>query len=347
MKQDRKIFSIHFLHDITMRRQMKKHLEQQREMFLTILENELSGVVLIDSTGKYLYVNPEFTRITGYTLEDLPSGREFFRKAYPDPEYREKVVTAWRDDRQAKGRGVDRQFKITCKDGQVKEVELRTTYLEDRAVTNLLDITSQKKADEERNKGVEKLRKMLGGTVQAMAMAIESRDPYTSGHQRRVSDLARRIAQEMGLERDVIECIRIAGIVHDIGKLSVPAEILTKPTALSPIEFSIIKQHPERAYEILKEIDFPWPIAEIVLQHHERLDGSGYPKGLKSAELLLEARILAVADVIEAISSNRPYRPALGITPALEEIEKNKSKFYDADVVNASLRLFREKNLIL
>jgi PAS domain S-box-containing protein/putative nucleotidyltransferase with HDIG domain len=347
MKLRRKIFFLLFLHDITMRRQMQEHLEEQREMFHTILENELSGVALIESSGKYLYVNPEFTRITGYAIEDIPTGREFFRKAFPEPDYRKRVISQWKNDRRAMGRGVDRHFKIACKNGQAIDVEFRTTFLKDSTITNLRDITAQKKAEEERDESEEKLRKMLGGTVQAMALAIESRDPYTSGHQKRVSGLARRIAQEMQLEHDIIECIRIAGIVHDIGKLSIPAEILSKPSALTHIEFSIIKQHPERAHQILKEIDFPWPIADIVLQHHERLDGSGYPKGLESGEILLEARILAVADVVEAISTHRPYRPAIGIDLALEEIDNNKGRLYDTDVVNACLRLFREKGLTL
>jgi PAS domain S-box-containing protein/putative nucleotidyltransferase with HDIG domain len=347
MRLRNKLFFLLFLHDITMRKKMLEHLDEQREMFHTILENELSGVALIESSGKYLYVNPEFTRITGYTIEDIPTGREFFRRAYPDPEYRKRVIMAWKDDLRAMGPGIDHQFQVTCEDGQVKDVEFRTTYLKDKAITNLRDITAQKKAEEERNHGLEKLRRMLGGTVEAMALAMGSRDPYTSGHQRRVSDLARRIAQEMQLDHDIVECVRIAGILHDIGKISIPAEILSKPTALNDIEFSIIKQHPERAHEILKEIDFPWPIAEIVLQHHERLDGSGYPNGLRSGEILLEARILAVADVVEAISSHRPYRPALGIGPALEEIEKNRGRLYDAESVNACLRLFREKGLTL
>jgi len=347
MRLRNKLFFLLFLHDITMRKKIEDHLEEQREMFNTILENELSGVALVESSGKYLYVNPEFTRITGYTIEDIPTGREFFRRAYPDPEYRKRVIMAWKDDSRPMGTGIDQQFRVTCKDGQVKDIEFRTTYIKDKAITNLRDITARKKAEEEKNQGLEKLRKMLGGTVQAMALAIGSRDPYTSRHQRRVSDLARRIAQEMQLEHDLIECIRIAGILHDIGKISIPAEILSKPTALNDIEFSIIKQHPERAHEILKQIDFPWPIAEIVLQHHERLDGSGYPHGLKSGEILLEAGILAVADVVEAISSHRPYRPALGIGPALEEIEKNRGRLYDAESVNACLRLFREKGLTL
>ena len=158
-----------------------------------------------------------------------------------------------------------------------------------------------------------------------------------------MAELARSISQEMGLPKDQIEGVRMAGTVHDLGKISVPAEILSKPTKLSSLEFSLIKVHPQTSYDILKDIEFPWPIARIVLQHHERINGSGYPQGLKGEEILLESRILAVADVVEAIASHRPYRPAHGIDTALEEIEKNRGLFYDPDVVDACLQLFRTK----
>jgi len=187
------------------------------------------------------------------------------------------------------------------------------------------------------------LRKALGGTVHAIASIVEKRDPYTAGHQRRVSDFARAIATEMGLSNDRIEGLRVAAIIHDIGKLSVPAEILSKPTKLTRIEFSLIKTHSQSGYDIIKDIDFPWPIARMVIEHHERINGSGYPNGLTGDNLLLESRILAVADVVEAMASHRPYRAALGIEPALEEIEKNKGIFYDAAVADACLRLFRHK----
>jgi putative nucleotidyltransferase with HDIG domain len=192
-------------------------------------------------------------------------------------------------------------------------------------------------------KSLDKLRKALGGVVQAISLTVETRDPYTAGHQRRVANLARAIAQEMGLPEDQVDALRMAGIVHDLGKISIPAEILSKPSQLSNIEFSLIKAHPQISYDILKDIDFNWPVAEIVLQHHERINGSGYPNGLSGKDIYLEARILAVADVVEAISSHRPYRPAYGIDVALEEIEKNKDVLYDPEAVEACLRLFREK----
>ncbi len=186
----------------------------------------------------------------------------------------------------------------------------------------------------------ERLRRSLAGTVQAISMAVEVKDPYTSGHQRRTADLARAIAGEMGFSEDRTDFVRTVSTVHDIGKISVPAEILSKPTKLTHIEFSLIKTHSQSGYDILKDIEFPWPVAEVILQHHERMNGSGYPNGLKGEAILLEARILAVADVVEAIASYRPYRPALGIDVALEEIKKNRGILYDAGVTDACLRLF-------
>ncbi len=183
--------------------------------------------------------------------------------------------------------------------------------------------------------------------IKSVSLLIESRDPYTAGHQMKVSALAKGIAREMELPADMIEGIRVAGIVHDMGKLSVPAEIVTKSGTLTPFEFSIIKEHPGKAFEVLKEINFPWPVAEMVLQHHERLDGSGYPLGLRGGEIRLEARVLAVADVVGAISSHRPYRRDLGIEAALREIDTNKGVFYDTEVTRACQRALEGANVLM
>jgi putative nucleotidyltransferase with HDIG domain len=205
------------------------------------------------------------------------------------------------------------------------------------------DITKRKKAEEDLKQTLESLRKAFGATIQVMVSAVESRDPYTAGHQIRSADLARAVATEMGLPEEKIDGIRMAGSIHDIGKLSVPAEILAKSTKLSELEFSLIKEHARIGYEMLKDVESPWPLAEIVYQHHERMDGSGYPRNLKGDDILMEDRILAVADVVEAMASHRPYRPALGLNAALEEIENNKGTLYDADAVDACLKLFHEK----
>lgn len=183
---------------------------------------------------------------------------------------------------------------------------------------------------------------MINGTVTAIAKLVEARDPYTAGHQERVSSLAFAIAREMGLAEDDCEGIRVAGVIHDIGKVYVPSGILTRPGQLSEPEFAIIKMHPDIAYTVLSEIEFPWPIAEYVHQHHERLDGSGYPGGLNAEEILPGSRVLAIADVVEAMTNHRPYKPAVGIDAALEEIEKNSGRLYDPEAAAACCRLFRE-----
>lgn len=187
------------------------------------------------------------------------------------------------------------------------------------------------------------LRKALGGTIEVVASMIERRDPYTAGHQRRVANLARAIATEMGLSQDQIDAIRLAGVIHDLGKISVPVEILTYPGKLGDVEMALIKRHPDVGYETLKMIDFPWPIAQIVRQHHEKMNGSGYPLGLTGEQIMPEARILCVADVIEAMVSHRPYRPALGLEKAIDEISRNRGIFYDAMVVDAALKLLKEE----
>ena len=206
-----------------------------------------------------------------------------------------------------------------------------------------IDVTEQYEAEEEVRRQAEQLRRTVEGAVLAMSHVVETRDPYTAGHERRVSELATAIAAEMGLEGEALSALRLGGLIHDVGKVAVPAEILAKPGLLSEVELNLIKQHPETGFEILAAIDFGLPVAEMVLQHHERLDGSGYPKGLSGAEILPEARILAVADVVEAMSSHRPYRAALGMEAALAEVRAHAGVKYDAAVVAACVRLFEEQ----
>jgi PAS domain S-box-containing protein len=191
--------------------------------------------------------------------------------------------------------------------------------------------------------GLEETKKALNGTIEALALMVEMRDPYTSGHEKRVAALSCAIAREMGFTEDRIEGVRISGFLHDTGKIVVPADILSKPTNLNEYEYGIIKTHPQVGYDVLKGLEFPWPVAQATLQHQERLDGSGYPAGLKGEAIIMEARILAIADVFEAMTNHRPYRPALGIDKALEEISRNKGVLYDPDVVDACVRLFKEK----
>ena len=206
-----------------------------------------------------------------------------------------------------------------------------------------VDITRRIWAEEDRRLSLEKLRRALHGTIQAMALTVETRDQYTAGHMRRVADLAQFIGSEMGLPENTVEAIRMAAGLHDIGKIAVPAEILSKPARLSRNEFALIKEHPSVGYDILKTIEFPWPLADIVHQHHELLDGSGYPQGLAADQIMIESCILTVADVVESISTHRPYRPSLGIESAFSEIEQNKGIKYLPEAVEACINLFREK----
>lgn len=212
------------------------------------------------------------------------------------------------------------------------------------AVADILaGIIKHKQAKDEIQQNLHHLRQAVEGSIELTALMVEAKDPYTAGHQRRVSILSCAIAKEMNLSEEQIEGTKIAGLIHDLGKISIPSEILSKPGRITDIEYGLIKNHPQVGYDILKTVKFPWPIAQIVLQHHERMDGSGYPSGLSGEKILIEARILSIADVVEAISSHRPYRPALGIDKALEEISQNRGIFYDPEVVDACLKLFKEK----
>jgi sensor domain CHASE-containing protein len=208
-------------------------------------------------------------------------------------------------------------------------------------------LTDRREEEVQLNRTLSNVRQAMGATLDALALAVETKDPYTSGHQRRTADLVRAIATEMGLAEDEIDGLRMAVVVHDIGKIGLPAEILSKPAKLSELEFNLVKMHSQSGYDILKEIEFPWPIARAVWQHHERLDGSGYPLGLSGEEILPAARILAVADVVEAMMSPRSYRPIHGMEKALEEIEAQRGVLYDPAVVDACLRIFREKDFRL
>jgi HD-GYP domain-containing protein (c-di-GMP phosphodiesterase class II) len=225
-----------------------------------------------------------------------------------------------------------------------EEVKLLTELASDLAfgIGTLRTRAERDRSAYEHEHHAEILQKSLEQSIRAIADTVDARDPYTAGHQRRVGELAVAIAREMGLPEQKIRGIHLAAAVHDLGKIHVPAEILTKPGKLSDIEFMLIKTHPQAGYDILKDVEFPWPIADIVRQHHERLDGSGYPQGLKDGQILLESRIMTVADVVETMSSHRPYRPSLGIELALKEIERGRGSAYDPAVADACLKLFRE-----
>lgn len=330
--------------DVTERKRGEDALRESEEKYSAVVEQAMYGVVIIQDEV-YKFVNRAMTDITGYKVTELV-GMPFLDIF--TPEYQKVVLQRYR--RRMSGRKVLPLYetKVLCKDGTTKDVEIAFGIIsinkEPADMGYVRDITARKKAEEELTKSFERIQKRLEETVNALASMTEKRDPYTAGHQQRVTQLARALAQEMELPELEIEGIVVAATLHDIGKIYEPAEILSKPDILTEIEFLMMKVHPDVAYEILKNIDFPWPVAQIVRQHHERYDGSGYPEGLRGEEILLEARILAVADVVEAMASHRPYRSALGIERALEEITDNRSILYDPVVVDACLTLFEKKN---
>jgi putative nucleotidyltransferase with HDIG domain len=245
--------------------------------------------------------------------------------------------------------GFTRELMVMKKSGDQVPV-LFTTYPitagnDDMGATLVvcIDISERQKAEKELERSMGQLAGALEGSIHAIARTVETRDPYTAGHQQRVADLASAIATEMGLSEHKVEGLRMGGVIHDLGKVAIPIGILSKPGKISKIEFDLIKTHSKIGYDILKTIEFPWPIAQMVLQHHERLNGTGYPNGLSGDQILLEARILGVADVVEAMASHRPYRPALGVERALEEISKNRGVLYYPEPVDCCLRLFEKK----
>jgi PAS domain S-box-containing protein/putative nucleotidyltransferase with HDIG domain len=310
---------------------MEARLREREEWLSALLKSIGDGVIATDKTGLISFMNPLAEQLTGWRQEDALRQplRDIFRTVVSQ-EGDEPEIALWARN--------GKKFSI-------EETNMPVTDGHRESSGHVLvfrDISARKNAEKELKESWEKLHQALEGTIQAMALTIEIRDPYTAGHQRRVSKLSCAIAQDLGMSEFQVEGLRVAGDIHDIGKIYVPAEILSKPGQITAIEYGIIKTHPQVGYDILKTIKFPWPVAQIVLQHHERLDGSGYPLGLVGDLILKEARILTVADIVEAMSSHRPYRPAQGIDKALAEVMENKGRFYDSDAVDACVRLFRE-----
>ena len=291
---------------------------------------------------------PPATRITGYRAEEFYADPQLI-KSLIHPDDLPLLAGHFQDDLKETLGAEEIQYRIITKDGREHWLShcCQPTYSTDgrwvgRRGSNR-DITRLKEAEAEVERGLNKLHRALQGTVAALANTVETKDPYTAGHQMRVAQLAGAMAQELGWSPDQVRGIQVLGLLHDLGKIAVPAEILSKPGIISPAEFNLIKAHPQVGYDILKDIEFPWPVAQAVLQHHERLNGSGYPSGLTAGEIIPEARVLAVADVVEAMASYRPYRPALGIETALEEITNHKGTLYDPAVVDICVKLFTEK----
>ncbi len=313
-----------------------------------VIETSKDAFISMDVKGGIIDWNAQAEKTFGWSRKEV-IGKNLAATIIPSSTHKAHAQGVKHYLATGEGPVLDKTIEVNAlhHDGHEFPVELSIVSLQLEGITTfnafLRDITVRKKEAQMLEKSRDQLRVELVATVQVISRAVEARDPYTAGHQLRVSQLARSIAQEMGLDNDRTEGIRLGALVHDVGKIQVPAEILSKPGGLSDIEFLLIKGHATNGYEILKDVDFPWPIADIAHQHHERLDGSGYPQGLKGDAISQEARIVAVADVVEAMSSHRPYRAGLGIDAALAEVEAHKGTHYDPAVVDACLKLFREK----
>jgi PAS domain S-box-containing protein len=337
-----------FVRDITERKRVEAALRESESLSKSLIDYMHDAMIIMDWDGFILFANRAAAQIIDFERPEELTGHNMVEYLHPDSlQKAAEDLEAVKADKM----GFLSEYQLSSVTGKHIWVEsIGGKIIFRNASANLVcirDITERKQAEEELQRTLESLRKAFGATIKAMSSAVEVRDPYTAGHQIRSADLARTIATEMGLPHEKIEGIRVAGSIHDIGKLSIPAEILSKPTKLTNLEFSLIKEHAQKGYEMLKDVESPWPLAEIVYQHHERMDGSGYPRNLKGDDILMEARILAVADVVESMASHRPYRPTLGIDAALEEIEKNRGIFYDNAVADTCLRLFREKGFKL
>lgn len=332
------------------RRNLMESLKESNDRFRSLLENTSDWIWESDRNGRYTYSSPRVENLIGFSAEETVDKTivDFVRPDMAEP-CRESYRQLLDAGKPFKG------FEVTClgKNGQTVVLENNAVpvfqgdgdLLGYRGVTR--DITDRKRAMEALEESRDSLHENLEETVMSLASAEEKRDPYTAGHQARVDRLACAIAREMGLPEDQIEGLHFAALLHDIGKIALPSEFLSKPTRLSVQEHEIIKCHPAIGYDILKNIHFPWPVAEIVYQHHEHLDGTGYPRQLTDEHILLEAKILTVADVVEAMSSHRPYRPSMGLEASLEEIRNGRGTRYHAPSVDACLKLMENGGLDL
>ncbi|MGB9721698.1 MAG: PAS domain S-box protein [bacterium] len=338
--------------DITEQEVIKQELMKSQERLQLITDSINEIIFIIDMNLRFTFVSPSI-KILGYDIRELlQKGIEklLTAESYADAmKVLREELEIEKSPESNKERFRAFTLQVRKKDKSIIWAETTFKFLRDKEgkPTGILgvarDVSDTYYAHQELRKSYEQLDRLLEGAVTALASAVEKRDPYTAGHQRRVAELTCAIAKELGVSKDMIDYLRIAALLHDVGKIYVPAEILAKPAKLTPAEFEIIKTHCQVGYEILLPVNFPWPIAQIVLQHHEKNDGSGYPNGLKGNEIMIEAKILSVADIVEAMMSHRPYREALGLDQALGDISKGKGILFDVDIVDICVKLFREK----
>ncbi|OOZ75446.1 hypothetical protein BOW50_11630 [Solemya velum gill symbiont] len=333
--------------DITDRRLAEIALNESNMRLQSATNAVRDALVVIKSDdGSIVSWNPAATTIFGYSVEEA-IGIKLHDLIAPE-RFHEAINNSMRTfSASGEGNFVGKLVELTGlrKDGSEFPIELSVSAMQLSdgfyGVGIARDISARKMAEKDKQRAAIQLKGALLGTIKSVSLTIEKRDPYTSGHQERVSKLATSIAKLLGLTDAQIEGIRLGAAIHDIGKIAIPAEILNRPGKLTELELGLIQSHPEIGFDIIKGVDFPWPVAEMIHQHHERMDGSGYPQGLKGEEIILEARIIAVADVVEAINSHRPYRPAYGIDEALDVVRKGRGVLFDSRVADACLTLFQ------
>jgi PAS domain S-box-containing protein len=329
--------------DVTEQVQLRHALEASEERYRALIEQSVVGTYVVEDEV-FRYANPRMEEIFGYQPGEMV-GKHVVEIAAPGDQQlvAERILGRLAGEKTS----ARHQFRGVRKDGSRLVVEIHGTLAQISGRRQIIgvanDVTEQSEAEARERAHLLRTEEAMRGTIIVVDRMVELRDPYTAGHERRVAEIAEAIALEMRLDAARVEGLRLGAAIHDIGKLAIPTDILSKPTRLTPIEYEYVQYHATAGYELLKGVSFPWPLAEMVYQHHERMDGSGYPRGLKGDDILLEARILAVADVVEAMSSHRPYRPSQGLGTALEEIERNAGVLYDERVAQVLLTLVREK----
>jgi len=329
--------------DVTEGKALERALKESNAKFRCLVEQAISGIYIIQDE-KFVYVNPRFSELFGYSASELIGAP--FPQLVAEAD-RATVTSNIRRRLEKQVKTLRYSFNGLRKDGSTFIVGVQGTFAEYEgkpAVIGILqDITDRVAAEKREQQYAAQLENALLGTVNAVSNMLLYRDPYTAGHEKRVGHLSASIATTMGLAPQAVKALELIGSIHDVGKIAVPAEILAKPAKLSLAEFELVKEHSKVGHDLLQEVKFPWPVAKTILEHHERLDGSGYPRGLQGEAISLTARIVAVADVVEAMASHRPYRPALGIDAALSEIERGKGTLYDAQATAACMDLFLNK----
>jgi len=328
------------------RRRADEALRESEEMYKALVNTSPDSMIITDLEGTITYASPRSLELNGCQDAGEMLGKRAFMFIAPE-DHERAMINLQKTLDEGSVRNIE--YRLQKKDGTRFFGEMSAALIHDAKgkqkafMAVFRDITDRKQAEERLQQSLERIRKNMDEVVRAIALTVETRDPYTAGHQQRVARLAGAIARELDLSEDETKGVCTTGIVHDLGKIYVPSEILAKPGRLSAVEFDMIKAHPRVGYDILKTIEFPWPVADVVLQHHERMDGSGYPSGLSGKDILPGARIISVADVVEAMASHRPYRTALGVDRALAEIREKRGALYDSDVADACLEVFAVK----